>query len=198
MTSSSTATLLLAQDPESGMPKINSKELGRSKTKKTCLGCLIPLCCFLVFVGLLSLFLYFATSSSAIKFFNSTRGARGKGIVNLTESEIPKDFQKYSRAGNLTTDIGSWFNCNENAVNGITTGTNGNSWCGYPYNDSMNGFAISLLVMCESKKCEWTDGQIWVDKTKLFCGLEGIFSRSAALLLMLIQLMTLSSVGIQS
>lgn len=91
------------------------------------------------------------------------------GFVNITSLPTEFDFKR-----GLSTDYGSWFNTDEIALNSSlkpSEATNGRSWCGYKYNDTMIGFAPSLLLMCKSDTCQWYD-KGYKESTTKFCGLE--------------------------
>jgi len=62
------------------------------------------------------------------------------------------------------TGIGSWFNANND-------GTNGNSWCGYPYNNASPVFAPDITQMTNGTNAVWPN-PLWSTYGKIYCGLE--------------------------
>jgi hypothetical protein len=55
--------------------------------------------------------------------------------------------------------------------------TNGNSWCGYPYNDYTPGFAPSLNVMSKGTNAVYASSpQLWEKFAQMYCGLEAKFT----------------------
>lgn len=157
------------RDEDGQEPPLPAKE-PRNRTQSCWKSTIVPFLCLFFFGALISIFIIFslkATSSQQSSFEKS----RKTGIVVVPPQDLPTEFKESSTKGSAT-DIGSWFNCNENVVNGITTGTNGNSWCGYPYNDSMVGFAISIIIMCGTAQCQYYDGARYQEATSKYCGLE--------------------------
>ncbi|KAJ3125169.1 hypothetical protein HK098_000543 [Nowakowskiella sp. JEL0407] len=64
--------------------------------------------------------------------------------------------------------IGSWFLANSTA-----TFTNGNSWCGFVYQDYTLGFAPDITVMTNGTNAVWPDPG-WEPSGTAYCGLEAI------------------------
>lgn len=62
--------------------------------------------------------------------------------------------------------IGSWFRASH-----VNDDTNGNSWCGFPYKDSTNGFAPSLGRMTDWTNAKWGNDK-WQYYGEKYCGLE--------------------------
>ncbi|KDE03694.1 hypothetical protein MVLG_05825 [Microbotryum lychnidis-dioicae p1A1 Lamole] len=66
-----------------------------------------------------------------------------------------------TRCGTNKGSIVSWF-----STKSTTDSTNGNSWCGFPYDDTTPGFAISLKTMLANF------GNNYEKAAKAFCGME--------------------------
>ncbi|KAJ3125174.1 hypothetical protein HK098_000548 [Nowakowskiella sp. JEL0407] len=85
-----------------------------------------------------------------------------------SDSSMPSEF----RGENV--GIGSWFQANTK-----DSDTNGNSWCGYPYQDYTLGFSPDISRMTGGKNYVWSaenkevaDG--WMRSATEYCGLEAI------------------------
>ena len=72
--------------------------------------------------------------------------------------------------GKTNQGIGSWFR-----TNAATDSTNGNSWCNYPYNDGMIGFAPPLRGMTGGQDAWYGfNTDLWRRTGRAYCGLEAV------------------------
>eukprot|EP01088_Endostelium_zonatum_P007218 TRINITY_DN19412_c0_g1_i1.p1 TRINITY_DN19412_c0_g1~~TRINITY_DN19412_c0_g1_i1.p1 ORF type:complete len:169 (-),score=30.84 TRINITY_DN19412_c0_g1_i1:84-590(-) len=62
--------------------------------------------------------------------------------------------------------IGSWFHADHD-------GTNGKSWCGYPYNNASPVFAPDITQMTNGSNAVWPN-PLWTTFGEIYCGLEAI------------------------
>ncbi|GAA5999753.1 hypothetical protein JCM10207_005892 [Rhodosporidiobolus poonsookiae] len=67
--------------------------------------------------------------------------------------------------GEMDNSIVSWYNTNSGQDS-----TNGNSWCGYPYSNSVPGFAPSLKAMMSTTNYDYEAA------AKIYCGKEAIIT----------------------
>lgn len=148
--------------PDSG----RNQKKSENKSKSYCFTLSLTLCFLAVLVTAIAIL---STNTTQIKSTLKPDYTRIKGLQPV--SSLPSLSFNSASSPSMKNNIGSWFNTNENQVNGISNGTNGYSWCGYPYNDNELGFAISLLQMCGQAECQWTDPP-WRKSTALYCGLQ--------------------------
>ncbi|KAL8279586.1 hypothetical protein RQP46_008148 [Phenoliferia psychrophenolica] len=107
---------------------------------------------------------YEATTTDSATAPTSTPTSTGDFVpANLTDTGITGFLGK-------NTGIASWFRTDNTGDS-----TNGHSWCGSPYDDSVPGFAPSVTTMLKNF------GNDWVTAGTAYCGLEAIFTTPSGL-----------------
>ncbi|KAJ1549848.1 hypothetical protein HK096_010115, partial [Nowakowskiella sp. JEL0078] len=97
-------------------------------------------------------------------------------IVNSPSPDPSLEFVTNMPKG-MNVGLGSWFYANDG------TTSNGQSWCGYPYDDKKTiGFAPDITLMTEGKNSVYdpnsgmdsVSNKNWVKYTTQYCGLEAV------------------------
>ncbi|ORY73063.1 hypothetical protein BCR35DRAFT_333787 [Leucosporidium creatinivorum] len=97
------------------------------------------------------------TSSSTA----STSNLKVAATSGTTSADLSTSAFKANTKGWNTGAIASWFDTSSS-----TDSTNGNSWCWYPYDNNVSGFAPSLKTMLDAAGGDETAAR------KMWCGLE--------------------------
>ncbi|GAA5903454.1 hypothetical protein JCM6882_006552 [Rhodosporidiobolus microsporus] len=115
---------------------------------------------------------YTQSGSSCVK--KSGASSSNVKLATSSSSNVLSSSGIKSFLGTNTNAIASWFH-----TNAASDSTNGHSWCYFPYNDNVPGFAISLKTMLADFGGDATAAR------EAYCGLEAVVTtpegRSATL-----------------
>lgn len=111
---------------------------------------------------------YAALNGKCAKTSSSQSSSKAVVAVTTASTSAQSTLEAQGITGFLGSNgpgIASWYH-----TDSTTDSTNGHSWCGYPYDDSLPGFAPDVSIMLANF------GNSWTEAGKAYCGLEAEFT----------------------